>query len=227
MKSDGSSGKLVSENLNLPRYGSVVDVNRFTLLAKYRNKIRKILLSESEADLVLLLDTDISFNLQDIEYLIKASSHPDVVMSVANTRQDIPDLMMNKTKDSFYDVLPVRDLYNNSGLYFTDCPLLMNRDRKLWENNENVTVNSAFSGVSIVKKTGLYHSEWSTTGYVEHINFCSDIRKSGTIVMVPNSKPKVSLDLSSLPIKDFQDSADQQKQIYQYLNAKYIESKTL
>lgn len=217
-------GKLISENLNLPKYGSVVDVNRFVLLAKYRNKIRKILLSESDADLILLLDTDILFNVQDIEHLIKALSNQDIAMSVANTRQDIPDLMMKRTKDSFYDVLPIRDIYNNSGLYFTDCPLLMNKDRELWNNNENVPVNAAFSGVSIIRKTALKNSEWSTTGYVEHINFCYDVQKNGKIVIVPNSKPKVSLDISSLPVKDFQNSANQQKQIYEYLNQTYINS---
>lgn len=216
-------GKLLSESLNKRKYGSVVDIERFKLLANYRNKIKQILLDNTQSNITLLLDTDISFNNQDITYLVNALSE-DVVMSVANTRQDIPDLMLQESDDSFYDVLPVRDAYNNSGLYFTDCPLLLNNDRKLWKNNQNIVINSAFSGVSVITTSVLSRSNWSTTGYVEHINFCADVRKLGNIVIVPNSKPSVNLNIESLPISNFQNSADQQKQIYQYLNQAYVES---
>lgn len=216
-------GKLVSESLDKRKYGSVIDIERFKLLANYRNKIKQILLDNTQSSITLLLDTDISFNNQDISYLVNALSE-DVAMSVANTRQDIPDLMLQESDDSFYDVLPIRDTYNNSGLYFTDCPLLLNSDRKLWKNNENVIVNAAFSGVSIIKTRVLSHSFWSTTGYSEHINFCTDVRKSGDITIVPNSKPRVKLDISSLPIANFQNAANQQKQIYQYLNQAHVES---
>lgn len=218
-------GELISESLGYKKYKSVVDIERFKLLAIYRNKIKKIVESQSTSEYTLIIDTDVSFDNNDILNLLTAfNSNNDICMAVSNTRQNISDLMLQQSKDSFYDVLPIRDSYNNSGLYFTDCPLLMSEDRKKWADNENVSINAGFSGVSIIKTEILPKCRWSTTGYSEHINFCSEVKRHGDILIVPKSRPKVNLDTKSLPISDFQKSANHQKQILSYLNNTYSES---
>ena len=53
-------GKLICENINTPRFGSVVKKERFALLAQYRNR----LLKEGkpfDSDYSLILDSDVLF----------------------------------------------------------------------------------------------------------------------------------------------------------------------
>jgi len=213
-------GDLLSENLGAPKYGSVIDINRFVFLSYYRNKARD-LIKNTESEFTILFDTDILFDNNHINLLLTAIKSLDCAMVVSNTRQDIPDLMLDETPDSFYDVLPIRDLYNNSGLYFTDCPLVLDADREKWQAKVPVKINAGFSGLAIIKTEILKKCKWSTSGLVEHINFCSEVLEYNDIYIIPESKPRVILDIKTLPIHRFKESAIQQKQIYQNINMIY------
>ena len=67
---NNKEGKLICENINTPRFGSVVKKERFSLLAQYRNR----LLKEGkpfDSDYALILDSDVLFPNNIIEQYLK------------------------------------------------------------------------------------------------------------------------------------------------------------
>jgi len=215
-------GELLSENLNFPKYGSVVNIQRLVLLSYYRNKLLS-LIQKTNSDFTLMIDTDVSFNKNDfMELLNNLQSIKNCVMTVANMRQfQIPDLMSNETSDAFYDVFALRDSYNNNGLYFTNCPLILNEDRKKWHKEEPIRIMSGFSGFSLIKTNVLKNCKWSTTQHSEHINFCLDVNRHGDIYIVPKSKPTTYADISRISLEDCKQTAKQQIEIIKNINQIY------
>jgi len=225
------NGCLFNENINAPFFGSVTNIERLILLSYYRNKARELSLN-TDSEYTLLIDTDVLFNNSHVIELVKTIKDTNAAMVVANTRQkEIPDLMYGVSSDSFYDVSPFRDYYNNNGLYFTDCPFILEADRNLWKKNQPVKINSGFSGFSLIKTTILKKSNviWSTCGNIEHVNFCSEVRSHGEIYISTTCCPTTHVDPARINISAFTETA--KKQIH-YLNQinnifNYSISKTL
>jgi hypothetical protein len=217
-----NNGQLMSETLNFPKYGSVPNIERLILLSIYRNKLLS-LIRKVNTEYTLMIDTDITFNTDDFLLLLESIKNiPDAVMVVSNTRQkEIQDLMFNKTTDSFYDVFALRDKYFNHGLYFTDCPLVLQEDRDLWIENKPVRINCGFGGFALIKTDVLKKCIWSTSGHSEHINFCIDVGRYGNIYVVPSSKPYANIDMSGISIERCNDITKQQIQIMTNINKIY------
>lgn len=217
-------GDLISENINSPKFGSVTNIERLILLSYYRNKA-KSLLQNSKSDYTLLLDTDIMFTKEDFMCLYNfLEKQQNAAMVVSNTRQyQIKDLMNNKTQDSFYDVFALRDKFNNNGLYFTDCPFVLNDDRNKWDHNHPITIKSGFSGfclsrTEILKKEDCF---WSTCGHSEHINFCYSISKYGSISMLPYSQPTTKIDIHNINLDSCKKIAQNQIKTISNINNIY------
>lgn len=216
------NGKVWSETLNFPKYGSVINIQRLVLLSHYRNKLLSMI-NETDSDYTLMIDTDISFKTEDLLELLNSMQEIDTsVMTVANIRQpQIPDLMLNETSDSFYDVFALRDKYNNGGLYFTDCPLILKEDRDKWQNQEPIRILAGFSGFSLIKTEVLKKCKWSTSSHSEHINFCLDVNRYGEIYIIPKSKPTTQVDLSTVSMEKCKEVASQQIKVTENINQIY------
>ena len=177
---DSNSATFGSENLNLPKYGSVTTVNRLILLSLYRNKLKN-LAKNSDSDFTLMIDTDIIFSTQNFLQLLNSIKKLNAGMVCANTRQnDIKDCIADlpTSSDSFYDVFALRDIYHNNGIYFSDCPMILESDRQKWFNNEPVQIRSGFSGFALIRTPILQKCYWSTCGHSEHVNFCNEIGRA-------------------------------------------------
>lgn len=215
------NGNIICETLNAKKFGSVPDIERLILLSYYRNK----LISEAQnddSDLSLLIDTDLVFDNLSFDRLIETINANKCVAVVANARQNlIPDLMFNETNDSFYDVFAFRDKFNNYGLYFTDCPFVLEQDRISWANKEPIKIQSGFSGFMLIKTQILKLCLWSTCGSSEHVNFCYNINRYGDILLCPNAKVYTDIDLSTISIEACKNIAQQQKQRMSQINQIY------
>jgi len=214
-------GKLLSEKLNFPKYGSVPDTERLILLSFYRNKAKN-LANASDSEYTLLIDTDVFFTTEQMTILYDTIIDTNAAMVVANTRaKQVPDLMHGSSNDVFYDVFAFRDALNNNGLYFTDCPLIMEQDRKLWFDNRPVRINSGFSGFCLIKTSILKECFWSTISHSEHVNFCYQVQKHGNIFIVPSCKPSTNVEVTQQMIDSWTTSAKQQINIMNRLNYIY------
>jgi hypothetical protein len=222
------NGKLLYEDIGAPKFGSVSSVERLLLLSYYRNKLNT-LSKNLTSELSLLIDTDIMFDNNNIYTLhdsYRAINDKTCCMVSANTRQyQIPDLMYNTTQDSFYDVFALRDKFGNNCVYFTDCPLVLNEDRELWLSNKPVKVMSAFSGMSFIKTNVLKQCFWSTNSNSEHVNFCYEVNRHGSIYIIPECRPKTKVDLSSISLDACKNIAKSQADFIQKINQVYQLSK--
>ena len=100
-------GKLICEDINTPKFGSIVNKERFSLLAQYRNKLLEVG-KPFDSDYSLILDSDVMFPDNIInQYLIYFKK--DIVMITPNILQNIKCKMFDKNKDSYYDCLALRD----------------------------------------------------------------------------------------------------------------------
>lgn len=215
---EGDNRNLIYEDLGFPKFGSVPDIERLILLSHYRNKFHN-LFSKDTSDYSLLLDTDIIFNKDHFLTLLDHIERLKAVAVIANTRQkDIPDLMLDKTTDSFYDVFCLRDRFFNNGLYFTDCPFIMNEDRESWESDQPVEILSGFSGFCLAKTEYLKDCRWSTCSQSEHVNFFLQLQKYGKIFLVPSCKPYTEIDISKISIESCKNIAKQQLQMINQIN---------
>ena len=177
------NGKLICENINTPRFGSIVKKERFALLAQYRNR----LLEEGkpfDSDYTLILDSDVLFPDNIIEQYLKYMTD-NIAMITPNILQNIKCKMFNKNKDSYYDCLALRDKKKREGMVWVSNPFFDKNDRENWERGEPVEVFSAFGGFPIIQSKILNKVKWSTDGDIEHFNFCRDVGKYGKVIVVP------------------------------------------
>lgn len=217
---ENKRGALLNENIKAPKFGSVPNIERLILLSYYRNKV-KTLISNTNSDYTLLIDTDINFNIEHFNILYNFITKLNCAMVVANTRQhQISDLMSNKTTDSFYDVFALRDIFNNNGLYFTDCPFILHHNREAWINNQPIKILSGFGGFSLIRTDILKQQNcfWSTCGHSEHVNFCYNINRYGDIYMIPSCKPTTDINLSSINLEACSNIAASQKEKINQIN---------
>jgi|688.fasta_scaffold30177_7 hypothetical protein len=217
---DTKNGFLLSENIKAPKFGSVPDIQRLILLSYYRNKAKTLLLN-SDSEYTLLIDTDINFDINHLNILYESIIRLNCAMVIANTRQhQIADLMNNQTIDSFYDVFALRDVFNNNGLYFTDCPFILNHNREAWINNQPIRILSGFSGFALIRTDILKQQNcfWSTCGHSEHVNFCYNINRYGEIFIIPECKPTTDINLSSINLEACKNIAINQKEKINQIN---------
>jgi len=180
---NNKEGKLICENLNTPKYGSIVDKKRFALLAEYRNKLLKAG-KPFNSDYTLILDSDVYFPNNIIDQYLKYMNK-DIAMITPNILQNVKCKMFDKNNDSYYDSLALLDKNKRKGMAWVSNPFFDKNDREAWKNGKPVEVCSAFGGFPIIKSKILNKVEWSTDGDIEHWNFCRDVRKYGKILVIP------------------------------------------
>ena len=211
--------QLYSEELNSPKFGSVADNLRVSLLSYYRNKL-KTLAGPVDAPLTLLLDTDLIWNNFDFLELVEAIEQlKEAVMVTANTRQNISDKMWGTSSDSFYDVFCLRDSNGESCNYFADSPMNSLEEVNTWKNGQPIRVNSAFGGFALVQSFAYNKVKWSASKSSEHVNFCYELGRFGDIYIVPTSRPKTEIDLSKLNGDAINSIGEQQAKNFSSLNA--------
>lgn len=198
------SGKLLTETLRVPQFGSNTSIQRMNLLSKCRNKC-KDLNPNIDSDYTLLIDSDIAFNKENFTQQMKTlSSRKTIKMVSANIRQNIPDLMFNKAEDSYYDLHAFLDRNRNTGNYFSDCPFKDAIDIMNWSLGKPVACQSSFGGFSLLYSDLFKECKWSTVdlnngqGLCEHIPLCQKISEFGEICIDPLSKVSTKVDLSRI-----------------------------
>jgi len=199
-------GDLLCETIGVPMFGSVPDLERLMLLAYYRNRCASQI-KDVDTQYTLMIDTDVEFTKKDFLVLLSEITRLDCAMVIANTRQpQVKDLVTNLSEDSFYDVFCLRDRYFNNGMVFSDCPLVLEKDRDDWYSGKPVKIMSGFSGFCLVKTEALKKCRWSTNGASEHVNLCSELREFGDIYIATECRPKTYFNESSIDMATFPDA---------------------
>ena len=187
-------GRLITELLNKPKFGSVPAQERMNDLTYYRNT----LLNENKpfsSSYSLLLDSDVQFEPDLIQQYIDCLDD-QIVMITPNVLQNIKCKMCDCKTDSYYDSWALIDRYGNHGMTWSSNPFYHPDDRAKWESNNSVSVKSAFGGCPMIKTSSLNKVEWSTDSGCEHWNFCRDVINDGIIVVAPTVVVKVELGAS-------------------------------
>lgn len=203
--------KFRHENLNAKKFGSVTSIERMQFLCDCRNKCKE-LLAETKSKYTVLIDSDVIFNKNNLKQHIETIEKiDDCQLITPNVRQNIPDLMNEVAEDSYYDVYPLFDSRGNRGLYFTDCPLRNGLDRMYWSLGNPVRCNSAFGGFALSYTNTIKQVKWSTDGECDHVNFCKEICKHGSIYIDPKNFVYVEIDLLKINLGNCKVIALQQK----------------
>lgn len=213
---------LFYEDIGAPKFGSVAIRERIILLSYYRNKL-KALSQPLNSDYTLLIDTDTLFdNNHFIMLLDEMKWEQRWSMVSANTRQlEIEDALYQETTDSYYDVFACKDIYNNDGLYFSNCPLILENDRNNWNQGVPVEVSSAFGGFSLVSTMAFNYSKWSTTGKSEHVNFCKELSRFGGIAIVPKCTPTAVIDMNLVDMSKVKETGEAQRKYIKHVQNMY------
>ena len=93
---NNKEGKLLSETLEVPHFGSNTSIHRMNLLSECRNKC-KDLNPNISSDYTLLIDSDIIFNKNNFTQQMRTlNTEEEVKMVTPNVRQNIPDFCQIK-----------------------------------------------------------------------------------------------------------------------------------
>lgn len=202
-------GGFLFETLNEKKFGSVSDLERMDLLTKCRNKCKA--LCDVKEGLCLLIDSDIIFNKENFLQQKKTLElNSDAVMVTPNVRQKIPDYTFEETEDSYYDIFAFRDRHGNNGVYFADCPSYNKQDLLDWKSNKEIRCCSSFGGFALIKAEVFNKVKWSYDIASEHVNFCFDILKFGSIYCDPKSKVYTEVGTEKINIEACKGIAKQQ-----------------
>ena len=184
-----NNGRLKYEDKGYPKFGSVTNLERFLLLAYYRNTLKDFLIENSTSDYTIIVDSDIIFGIECVRELIDSKDYNNCSMMTGNSRATtIKSTVHSYCRDSYYDVAPFRNKVGCSGELFADCPSVLKEDVEDWKNSVPIFVQSAFGGIAILKTSYLREVFWSSHGEgVEHMEFCYRLHKFGDIY----SNPKV------------------------------------
>jgi GT2 family glycosyltransferase len=178
-------GFLISEKTGSPKWGSIQSTERTSWLARYRN-ICLGALDYWDFDYLLVADSDVQYRPDLIERMIQhLDQNPDWGMITPNTVQDVTDAIESTGLPSYYDSWALIDRNGVPGMTFASNPFLDPTDRKEWESNEPVEVNSAFGSIALIRGSLLEESvSWGGEKGCEHWDFCSDIRSLGYKIYV-------------------------------------------
>lgn len=213
------SGYFLTEKLNAKKFGRIGNPERMKFLVACRNKCKSLAVS-NDTNYSLLIDCDIEFSKENfliqLDYLNKLDN---AVMTTANVRQNIPDLVFNTTTDSYYDTLPFRDKYGNFGLYFSDCPSIKKEDQLDWKIGKPIITCSSFGGFALIYSSIFNKVEWTADIHCDHVNMCYDISRHGTIYCCPRSKVYVEISSSDIHPEHFKNIALEMREQYNFFNS--------
>ena len=181
-------GFLISEKTGSLKWSSVRTTERTSWLARYRN-ICLSALDYWDFDYLLVVDSDVQYCPDLIERMIQhLDENPKWGMITPNTVQDITDVIEDTGLSSYYDSWALVDRNGIQGMTFASNPFLDSTDRKKWENNEPIEVNSAFGAIAMIRGSLLeVDISWDGEKGCEHWEFCKDIRNLGYKIYVdPN-----------------------------------------
>lgn len=214
---EGRGAKHLTETLNAPKFGSVVNNVRTAMLAYYRNK-NKSMAESPGVDIPkysLVVDSDLIWTKEDFLHLCNfLEQNPEAVMVGSNSRQNIKDLTFGLSEDSSYDIYPFSDSWGNPGMYFTDSPFYDEVDHENFLNGVPVKVNSGFGGLALIRGEAFTKVKWSADFTSEHVHFCSKLRDFGDIYIHPKSRPVAQIDLNTINMENCKKIASQQFQNY-------------
>ena len=178
-------GFLISEKTGSPKWKSVRSTERTAWLARYRN-ICLSALDYWDFDYLLVADSDVQYRPDLIERMIQhLDQNPEWGMITPNTVQNITDAIENTGLPSYYDSWALVDRNGVQGLTFSSNPFLDPIDRKKWEDNEPVEVNSAFGSIALIRGSLLEESvAWGGEKGCEHWELCENIRNLGYKIYV-------------------------------------------
>jgi hypothetical protein len=187
----GRKGHLQKETLNRPRYPSTRNPERMMIMADYRNR----LLNSARpitTDYALLWDSDVIFEIDSIKkHLYYAQELKGFSLLCPNIRQPIPCQMGGSTRDSYYDVLALRDLNGVQSMYWSDNPFFDEDDRNKYDKGEPVKVLSGFGGFAFAKGDLMNKAWWDSDGGLEHWHLCEKLSSFGVIYFLPDLRTRI------------------------------------
>ena len=187
----GKSGAFLSEKLNVPKYGSVLDRNRMLLMSSIRNKML-LLDKKQNSEYSIVFDSDVSFNSDIVEDFL-CYQNLNFSMLTSNIRQNVPCKMGSGSHDSYYDSSILYDTNGMNCMTWSDNPFYESSDREKFNNGAPVEVMSAFGSFAFLKTKYLKQCKWSSSGESEHLSLCRDLRKHAPIYLIPKIKPTVDI----------------------------------
>lgn len=212
------NGKVLSETLNAPSFGSVESEERVALLSYYRNK-NKSMGADTYSDYSLVIDTDLTWCNSDFNALLDfMEENQNYVLAASNCRQPLKDLVFNESEDSHYDTYAFRDKIGLKGVYFADTPFYRKEDKERFQKFLPVEVNSAFGGFALFDSVPFNEEKWASFGDSEHVALCGALRSWGRIAVVPTSRPFSEIDLSTLNMENCKKIGLQQREKWNYIN---------
>jgi len=183
---EGKNGRLISRVHGLKKWGSVNSTNRTKQLSYYRNRCLQFLSCDSY-EYVFIVDSDIEYS-QDLfsKMVYKMDMNKTIGMLTANTIQNVNDIYNTDCKSSYFDSWALIDLNGNQSLTYSSNPFLRFKDRKRWNEAKQISVNSAFGGIAIIRGSLIKNKdlEWNGDNGCEHWYFCEKIRSYGYSVIV-------------------------------------------
>jgi hypothetical protein len=183
---DDRKGFLLTEKTGSRKYGSVQSNERTKWLARYRNVCLSVL-DFWAFDYLLIVDTEVNYRPDLIERMVEElEADPTVGMITPNTVQDVTDAIGDTGLPSYYDSWALIDMDGNQGLTFAANPFVDVDDRRNWEDDFPIDVQSAFGSIAMVRGSILEENDisWDGEKGCEHWAFCKGIRDAGYAVMV-------------------------------------------
>jgi|688.fasta_scaffold103775_3 hypothetical protein len=212
-------GKLISEKLNYPKFGSVSSEERFSLMSYYRNKLAESV-KPLDSDFTLILDSDVIIYNDLINDYMKYMTHNSVMLT-SNTVVKSIDCKMGGSGPVYYDSLALTDIHGYSGMTWSSCPFYHASDRQKWEIGSPVLVKHAFGGAALIRSSILNIIDWSSTGYCEHWAFCDQAGLFGDIFVVPTIMCEVEASIDDIPQTHINSVIENQKRNYDFINFKH------
>ena len=183
---DDRKGFLLSEKTGSRKWGSVQSTERTKWLARYRNVCLSVL-DFWAFDYLLVADTDVQYRPDLIQWMVaELEADPTIGMITPNTVQDVTDAIGDTGLPSYYDSWALIDSDGNQGMTFAANPFVEEHDRRLWDDDFPVEVQSAFGSIAMVRGSILEENDisWDGEKGCEHWAFCKGIRDAGYAVMV-------------------------------------------
>jgi len=180
-------GELVSEKLEMPRWGHEGAGPRMVAMAQCREKLLEMA-RPLDCDWLFLLDSDVVFDSNIIEKYLKIEGP---VMYTPNTEHNIDCHMCEppcKNK-AYYDTQALEDSTGNGGMLFTCNPFWDDKDRTRWDKKQFVEVTTAHGGAALVKaEIADKCSFLPCRGWIDLETFMKGVSERGPLVVVPTIK---------------------------------------
>ena len=185
-------GRLVSDKLNAPKFGSTIEKERMRYMAKYRNKILYTA-KPMDSDYCIIWDSDVEFEPDILNKFLKHKNEGG--MLCPNIRQNVPCVMGSGDDTTYYDSLSLIDKYGIQCMGWASNPFYDEEDRAKYEKGLPIEVTSAFGGFALIKTQilNIKDVEWFSDGSLEHWGLCDRIRNLAKkkIIFLPDAKVSV------------------------------------